>query len=258
MTLTCLVPAWNEAPRLPRVLTALSGHPLIDRLLVIDDGSTDGTADAALAMGAEVLRLPTNGGKTAALAAGIATLAPGQALLIDADLQGLTAEDVTRLVHPVLSGQVAASLSLRGNAPALWRWLGVDYLSGERVLPVALLREALPALPHLPRFGFEVFLNRLLRLHNLPVAVVDWPRVASPPKASKQGLWRGTLADLRMMRDILHCQDLGELTRQIVWLTASQRARQNRQCRATAAAVSPTTSPSQMPTPSQPATKPSP
>lgn len=259
MTLTCLIPAWNESARLPGVLAALRGHPLVNRLVVIDDGSTDGTPETAEAHGAEVLRLRVNGGKTRALAAGIATLESEWAMLIDADLQGLTAADITRLAHPVLSGRARASLSLRGNAPALWRALGVDYISGERVLPVGLLKDALPHLSSLPRFGFEVFLNRQMRAHGLEVAVVDWPGVASPAKATKQGLVPGLRADAAMMGDILRCQPPLELVRQILWLRRGRQiARQNRQCSAMAAAVSPTTSPSQTPTPSQPSTNPNP
>lgn len=255
--LTCLIPAWNEAARLPGVLAAVQDHPLVDRLLVIDDGSTDGTPGVARRLGAEVLEMPVNGGKTAALAAGIAALTGEHALLLDADLLGLTAEDVTRLAAPVLEGQAEATISLRGNAPGLWRGIGVDYISGERVLPVALLQAMAPELPGLPRFGFEVFLNRAMKAAGLRVQIIDWPGVASPWKAAKQGLWRGLRGDAAMIRDILRCQSPRELLAQILWLR-SQTARQNRTCSASAAVVSPMTSPSQIPTPSQPSRKPSP
>ena len=255
--LTCLIPAWNEAARLPGVLAAVQDHPLVDRLLVIDDGSTDGTPGVARRLGAEVLEMPVNGGKTAALAAGVAALTGEHALLLDADLLGLTAEDVTRLAAPVLEGQAEATISLRGNAPGLWRALGVDYISGERVLPVALLQAMAPALPGLPRFGFEVFLNRAMKAAGLRVQIIDWPGVASPWKTAKQGLWRGLRGDAAMILDILRCQSPRELLAQILWLR-SQTARQNRTCSASAAVVSPMTSPSQIPTPSQPSRKPSP
>ena len=60
---TCLVPAFNEAERLPGVLAAVVGHPSFERVVVVDDGSTDGTGDVALRHGAELLRAPSNGGK---------------------------------------------------------------------------------------------------------------------------------------------------------------------------------------------------
>ena len=255
--LTCLIPAWNEAARLPGVLRAALGHPLIDRLLVIDDGSTDGTPEVARRFGAEVLNMPANGGKTAALAAGIGALEGTHALLLDADLSGLTPHDITRLATPVLDGRAEVTLSLRGNAPRLWRALGVDYISGERVLPVALLKALAPDLPGLPRFGFEVFLNQAMRSQGLRVEIVAWPGVASPWKTEKQGMWSGFRGDAAMIRDILRCQSPRALLEQILWLRR-QTARQNRTCSATAAVVSPTTSPSQMPTPSNPARNPSP
>lgn len=208
--ITCLVPAHDEAARIGAVLGVLVGHSMIDRVLVIDDGSQDGTAEVARKAGAEVLRLVPNRGKTRALAQGIAASDGDWLLLIDADLAGLTAADVTQLVWPVLEGRADVSLSLRGNAPRLWRWLGVDYISGERMLPRGLIAPHLSALESLPKFGFEVFLNRLMLTQGLRPAVVRWPGVASPAKATKRGLWRGALADVRMIADILRV--IGPLT----------------------------------------------
>jgi glycosyltransferase involved in cell wall biosynthesis len=66
------IPAWNEAQNLPAVLRELHGElPDVD-VLVVDDGSTDGTADAARAGGADVLSFGENRGLKAAIAAGYA------------------------------------------------------------------------------------------------------------------------------------------------------------------------------------------
>ncbi len=219
----CLVPAHNEAARIESVLTALVGHPQLDQVLVVDDGSTDHTAEVALACGATVLRLVQNGGKTAAVARGLAQLNARHIVLIDADLLGLTAQDITRLIAPVASGQADATMSLRGNAPLLWRMLGVDYISGERVIPASLIRPHLETLHTLPRFGFEVFLNQLLRDKSQRVSVVRWPDVASPSKAAKRGVWRGLRADVSMMADLLRVGSTRFLARQIYWLHRNHR-----------------------------------
>lgn len=216
--ITCLIPAWNEAARIAAVLAAVTGHPLLARVLVIDDGSTDDTGAIALACGAEVLRTPGNLGKTAALALGLAEVQTPHVLLLDADLTGLDAAAVTALIAPVLAGQAFASLSLRGNAPLIWRWIGLDYISGERVLPMALLARRLADLDRLPRFGFEVFLNRLLMDRAAPVAVVRWPAVRSPFKAQKVGILRGISADIAMLRDIFRTIPAGDCLRQILAL----------------------------------------
>lgn len=217
---TCLIPAWNERARIGAVLAAVKDHPLVARVLVVDDGSTDGTGDLVRELGVELLTSPGNLGKTGALALGLRAVETPLVLLLDADLIGIDAEAVTRLIAPVQAGGAAASISLRGNSPWLWRRIGLDYISGERVLPMALLAPRLGALTDLPRFGFEVYLNRLLITAGAPVAVVRWPGVASPSKAGKHGLWRGFAGDIGMMRDIfrtlppLHClMQIGRLRR---------------------------------------------
>jgi glycosyltransferase involved in cell wall biosynthesis len=64
------VPAWNEEANLPAVLDELHRElPEVD-VLVVDDGSTDGTAAVAKEHSAEVFSFPENRGLRAAIAAG--------------------------------------------------------------------------------------------------------------------------------------------------------------------------------------------
>lgn len=68
---TCaLIPAFNEAPYIANVVDGARQH--VTEVVVIDDGSGDGTADIARAAGATCLQLPRNYGKASALRAGIA------------------------------------------------------------------------------------------------------------------------------------------------------------------------------------------
>jgi|GEM_PF-53598 len=113
-----LIPAYQEAARIAATVAAARALPGVTRVLVIDDGSTDGTAEPAEKAGAEVLRLTRNGGKGAALRAGLAAC-PGAEddilLLLDADL-GETAAQADRLLLPVLSG--AADMTIARFPPA--------------------------------------------------------------------------------------------------------------------------------------------
>jgi glycosyltransferase involved in cell wall biosynthesis len=221
--ITCLIAAYNEAARIGAVLAAVAGHPLLDRVIVIDDGSGDGTAEVAASVpGVTVLRQDRNRGKTWALSVGIEAAADPLLLLLDADLVGLTPAHLTALIAPVQSGRADVSVSLRGNAPRPWHWLGLDYISGERVVPRDMLAGRTAELRGLPKFGFEVALNRTILDRRARLAVVPWPEVSSPLKSAKHGVWAGIRGDAAMMADIFRTVPPLQAARQI---TALRRLR---------------------------------
>jgi len=103
-TVSVVIPAFNEAERLPTTLAALHGLPGLSEVIVVDDGSTDDTAEAARRAGARVVRLAQNRGKGAALQAGTAAARGDVLLLLDADV-GETAGEARKLLEPVLRGE---------------------------------------------------------------------------------------------------------------------------------------------------------
>ena len=219
---TCLIPAYNEAPRIGAILDVAAGHPLIQEVIVIDDGSTDATANIAARKGVTLILLPQNGGKSRAIAAGVAKATGDTLLLLDSDLLGLTPHDLTRLIVPVLDGRADTAISLRRNTPWLWRWIGLDYISGERVLPKSMLSVHLDRLQKMPRFGVEVFLNTVWIAAGSRIAVVRWDGVDSPSKAKKHGLWRGIRSDIGMLRDILRMVGTAKIIQQIRQMRAQR------------------------------------
>jgi glycosyltransferase involved in cell wall biosynthesis len=81
-----LVPAYEEGPRIGAVVSGALGHLPV---LVVDDGSTDGTAAAAAAAGARVIRQVANQGKGAALRTGFrAALGEGVDAVVTLDADG--------------------------------------------------------------------------------------------------------------------------------------------------------------------------
>lgn len=216
MGVSCIIPAYNEAPRIAAVLQTVIGHPLIDEVIVVDDGSSDGTAEvAALVPGLRLIRQSPNRGKSWAVSVGIEAARHELILLLDSDLLGLAPEAISDLIDPVLSGQADVAISLRGNAPLPWRLIGLDYISGERVLRRALIGQP-QALRALPRFGLEMHLNRRLIAARARIAIVRWPEVASPWKGAKRGRLAGVLADLRMLADMFRTVPLHRALGQIV------------------------------------------
>lgn len=176
-----LLPACNEAERIAVTIGALCARPEIGEIVVLDDGSTDGTADRARAAGASLVLTQKNGGKGAALAAAYAA-ARDRAdvfLLLDADL-GATAGEAVKLLPPLVRGEADMTIGLlppdpafaatgqsggRGLVVRLARWgirrrAGRTFtqpLSGQR----AVRREVLEALggTFAPGFGVEVDLT---------------------------------------------------------------------------------------------------
>ena len=70
--LTCVICAHNEAPRIGDVLGVASQHPLISEVIVVDDGSTDGTANIARSFpSVRVISCPEQRGKSRAFAEGV-------------------------------------------------------------------------------------------------------------------------------------------------------------------------------------------
>lgn len=105
--LSVVIPAFNEAERLPRTLDRVGaflralgrGH----EILVVDDGSQDGTAERASAAGANVLRNDRNRGKGHAVRRGMLEARGQRRLMTDADLS-TPIEELPRFLEKLAEG----------------------------------------------------------------------------------------------------------------------------------------------------------
>jgi glycosyltransferase involved in cell wall biosynthesis len=105
MRAVALIPAFNEARTIAAVVEGVRAE--VDCVIVVDDGSTDGTADAARQAGAEVAAHRTNLGKGRAVRTGLARVFEGtftHVLLLDGDLQHLPQEAASLLAAATASG----------------------------------------------------------------------------------------------------------------------------------------------------------
>lgn len=114
------IPCYNEAESLPQTLVALPRRiPGIDEveILIIDDGSHDGTADVARRFGVHhIVRHRRNRGLAAAFQSGIgAALAAGADIIVNTDADGqYVGEDIALLVAPVVAQQADIVIGDRG------------------------------------------------------------------------------------------------------------------------------------------------
>ena len=158
-----VIPAFNEAAGIAAVVAGVRQVGPWREILVIDDGSTDATADLARAAGARVLSQPYNKGLGAAIKRGVRAAAGTQVLIMDGDGQHRP-EDARRLVarlgdYDLVVGarpaETQASPGRRlGNsllndlASRLTAHPVADLTSGFRAARTALLREFLHMLPN--------------------------------------------------------------------------------------------------------------
>jgi glycosyltransferase involved in cell wall biosynthesis len=125
--LSIIVPVYNEARTVRAVIDRLLtiDLPVPREILVVDDGSTDGTGDvlaraAGEGLAVTVIRMPQNGGKGTAIRAGLARATGTIVAIQDADLE-LDPAQLAVLLQPIVSGQanvVFGSRFLDGTARA--------------------------------------------------------------------------------------------------------------------------------------------
>jgi glycosyltransferase involved in cell wall biosynthesis len=138
------LPAWNEEGNLPAVLDEIRlTLPQAD-VLVVDDGSTDGTANVAREHGAEVISFEANRGLPAGIAAGYAyAVEHGYAYCVRVDADGQhPVEELVRLLERVRSGACDVAVGSRfasGDGFAPYRYMP----SAPRRFGTALLRRSM-------------------------------------------------------------------------------------------------------------------
>ncbi len=224
--LSVIIPAYNEAlrlgPRLGQVLDYLRAHYPEFELIVVDDGSRDGTADLAQAAlrdepRARVISYQPNRGKGCAIRAGVRASRGAVVLFTDADLstplaeipralavlrecdlvigsRGLPQADIR--VRPPLHRRAASAIfdAVKHLMVGLWRY--ADTQCGFKVYRGGVARQ-LYALSEIDRFMFDVEILYLaeragLRIREMPVR---WADVAG----SKVRFWEGVVS---MFRDL--------------------------------------------------------
>ena len=136
--LAVLMPVYNEAPTVAGVLRRVLEQPAVAEVIVVDDGSTDGTRAELERVAAEEPRVrllshPLNRGKGAALRTGIAALTAPVTVIQDADLEYDPGE-YGELVAPILAGRADAVFGSRFIGGQAHRVLYFWHMAGNRLL----------------------------------------------------------------------------------------------------------------------------
>ncbi len=182
-----IIPAYQEAERLAEILDRVARAETGCEVVVVDDGSTDGSGDVAARAGATVLRHPFNLGYGAALQTGYKyALDAGAALVVQMDADGQhDPAQIPELVAGIRAGEHDLVVGSRFLDP-----------TGYRMGPLRSLgRQLFRALARLaglhvsdPTSGFQAMNRRVLEIYSSDFFPADYPDVDVLLTAYRHGL----------------------------------------------------------------------
>ncbi len=202
-----VIPARDEETTVSGVVRAALAARGVGRVIVVDDGSSDGTAAVAAEAGATVVTASPRGepgSKARALACGVAASTADVLVFFDADILGVEPVHLEALAAPVLSGEVRLSCGIVDyGALRNPLFLRLPPITGLRALP----RAVFAAVPEAKRKGFqiEIMINEVIARGGMASSIRVLGGIRHRSKIAKQGWRRGLPSHLRMTGELLAC-----------------------------------------------------
>lgn len=173
MKVTAVVPVYNEEKTVKSVLEALVSSNKINKLIVVDSGSTDNTPNIIKKFKVKIVTLKKPKGKGYAIKVGTNNISTEVILFFDADLIGLKKEHVDKLLEPVIDEGAAMVIGLRdkGNFIANTIMPYFPLTGGERAI---LTKEFMKIRknPLIEGWGLESVMNDYCKKKKLKVVKV--------------------------------------------------------------------------------------
>lgn len=203
-----VIPAYNEAENLARVLEPVCSTDWLSEIIVVDDGSQDDTCAVVQRFSqhdprVSLIRLAHNQGKAGAMLAGVRQSQSDYVIFLDADLVGLRPEHLRRLRDMVLAQKcdMVVAVFRHGRLHTDLSHFLVPILSGQRCLRRVDVERALSLLVN-SRYGVETGITCYAKAMGWRSRYVVWNHVTHVIKEFKLGYWLGLRARWRMYRQI--------------------------------------------------------
>lgn len=216
MSITAIVPAYNESAGIEQVLAVLKRMDCLSEVIVVDDGSTDDTqmhiqkavqADSRI----RSLRHATNRGKGQAIFTGWHAAQGSILLLVDADLSHLTSQHLESLISPVTAqiADMTVGLLTQNGRINQWYCALFPWLSGQRCFRVELM--SLVSEQAAAGYGLETALHLAARRKGWRTHTVPFNGVTHPIRSFTRASLRLPASKLWAFPNIVRAWCLSEL-----------------------------------------------
>ncbi len=204
MKAAIIISAYNEASRIGAVIEAALASLEADEVIIVDDGSSDGTAETAAAYPVKVIHRSRNVGKGGAMVAGMRATDADVLVFIDADLTGLAGAHLDALIKPLRDDpdlEMTAGRFVGGRLATNLSQKLMPSINSQR----AIRRAVMDKVPDFrgSRYGVETVINDYVKHANVTTMAVKLDGVSQVMKEEKNGLAKGAYQRARMYGDII-------------------------------------------------------
>lgn len=203
-TVAAIIAAYNEEQTISSVIKTVKNSDIIDKIIVISDGSTDRTALLAEKEGVEVINIKKNIGKGSAVMKGLERSEDSDIIiLLDADLLGLTKKHIEDLLCPIILEEVDMTIGMfkEGRVSTDIAQRITPFLSGQR----ALKRKILDNVPNkdINQYGLEAAITKYTKKVDIRTKRIMLKNLTHRTKEEKMGLFKGFYLRIKMYLDVI-------------------------------------------------------
>ncbi|MCK5415935.1 glycosyltransferase family 2 protein [Candidatus Parcubacteria bacterium] len=177
MTITAILPVFNEEKTVANVLSVLSKSEQFNEIIVIDDASTDNSLNIAKGFQSDklkIIHLEKNLGKSGAVKFVVKDLQTDILFFCDGDLHNFTNQHIDQLLKPLKAGKHLMTVGIRDRGiihNTFVKKFG-PLVTGERAMPYGIFKKTMDSQFNnrlMEGYNMEIVLNNYCKIHNIPI-----------------------------------------------------------------------------------------